>query len=263
MLKQSAYLHSRTTLASVQLHVEPFWTHVESWATFAGMSAEPSEAEQDVPPAVLSINQVVAYNLMRARRRHGWTQDETADRLTAATGRKWTNATLSAAERSWQTGRIREFNANELVAFARVFDQPVAYFFLPPEGSEGQYVLGSVGQQPEGEGAPKTLTVLDVLHSALPTRASPELVKGARDHLARHKLVWQSPGADWMLPEDDPGYEEYLAQQAAAEGIDIGEEASLSREERALRRLRNLLLLALADIEALKRAPEADEPPPF
>jgi transcriptional regulator with XRE-family HTH domain len=100
-------------------------------------AADVAHAESEKPRHVLlSVNQVVAFNLMRARRRKGWTQEETAERLAAAMNRRWTNATLSAAERSWQTGRTREFNADELFAFAEVFSVPVPFFFLPPEPEE-------------------------------------------------------------------------------------------------------------------------------
>ncbi|MFE6539780.1 hypothetical protein, partial [Bacillus cereus] len=52
----------------------------------------------------LTINQVVSHNLARARRSRGWTQEETAARLEAVSGKKWTAATLSASERAVATG---------------------------------------------------------------------------------------------------------------------------------------------------------------
>lgn len=78
-----------------------------------------------------TVNQRVAYHIARARRVHGWSQQETAHRLTEATGKPWTYATLSASERSWETGRTRHFHADELAAFATVFGQPVESFFQP------------------------------------------------------------------------------------------------------------------------------------
>jgi hypothetical protein len=43
-------------------------------------------------------------------------------------------AAFSQAERSIEDGRpIRRFDADEIVAFARVFEKPVGYFFAPPE----------------------------------------------------------------------------------------------------------------------------------
>jgi hypothetical protein len=40
---------------------------------------------------------------------------------------------FSAAERSVAGKRIREFDADTIQAFARTFDLPVAWFFLPPD----------------------------------------------------------------------------------------------------------------------------------
>jgi hypothetical protein len=96
----------------------------------------------------LTINEVVAFNLMRARRRRGWTQQETAERLTKVMGKKWTKAALGAAERSWETDRVKQFDCNEIAAFCLVFDLPFAAFLLPPDTIERQdeFALGPSGQ---------------------------------------------------------------------------------------------------------------------
>lgn len=41
-------------------------------------------------------------------------------------------ANFSAAERSVTGERIRDFDADEIVAFARAFELPVTFFFMPP-----------------------------------------------------------------------------------------------------------------------------------
>jgi hypothetical protein len=41
-------------------------------------------------------------------------------------------AQVSAAERSVDGARIRQFTADDIVAFAQAFDLPIGYFFLPP-----------------------------------------------------------------------------------------------------------------------------------
>lgn len=84
----------------------------------------------------LTPNQVVAYNLRRARELRGWTQQEAADAL-APFGFRWSSAAFSAAERSVAGGRVRQFNADELLAFAEVFQLPVGWFFLPPADDPG------------------------------------------------------------------------------------------------------------------------------
>ncbi|MFJ9628052.1 hypothetical protein ACIRU8_10210 [Streptomyces sp. NPDC101175] len=85
------------------------------------------------PDKVLSANQIVAFNMWRSRRSAGWSQQDVAELLEKYTGRPWSNASVSAAERSWQGGRPRKFDANEILAFSKIFDEPIAYFFLPPE----------------------------------------------------------------------------------------------------------------------------------
>ncbi len=80
----------------------------------------------------LTPNQVVAYNLTRARELKGWTQDQAAEALEPYLGVRWSKASVSQAERSVAGGFVRNFTADEIVAFARAFDQPVTWFFMPP-----------------------------------------------------------------------------------------------------------------------------------
>ncbi len=77
-------------------------------------------------------NQIVAANLARIRQRRGWTQAQTARELSAVSPKPWSEATLAHAERSVTGNRIREFTADDLIAFARTFDVPVLYFLTPP-----------------------------------------------------------------------------------------------------------------------------------
>jgi transcriptional regulator with XRE-family HTH domain len=87
---------------------------------------------RDAVGVQMSPNQVVAWNLARARELRGWTQNQAAEALAPHLGSTWSKASFSQAERS-VTGKVtRKFDADELVAFARTFDLPVAWFFLPP-----------------------------------------------------------------------------------------------------------------------------------
>jgi len=88
-----------------------------------------------LPPA-LTPNQVVAYNLHRARTLRQWTQEEAAEALEQHLGKLWSKAVFSAAERSVDGQRIRPFDADELVAFARAFELPLLYFLMPPPGQD-------------------------------------------------------------------------------------------------------------------------------
>jgi hypothetical protein len=82
---------------------------------------------------VLSPCQIVAWNLEKIRRARGLSQDETARKLAPYLGFRMTRAALSQAERCLYGGRIRRFDADEIVAFARAFDVPVSTFFMVPE----------------------------------------------------------------------------------------------------------------------------------
>jgi transcriptional regulator with XRE-family HTH domain len=84
------------------------------------------------PMTALTPDQVVAYNLRRARELHGWTQEEAAERLEPFLGERWSRVVFSAAERSVASNRVRQFSASQLVALAAGFDLPVAFFLMPP-----------------------------------------------------------------------------------------------------------------------------------
>jgi transcriptional regulator with XRE-family HTH domain len=77
-------------------------------------------------------NEVVAYNLRRAREELGLTQAEAGRRLGRYLPKGWSAANFGMAEK-WGGNRVRKFDADELVAFAQVFEKPVTWFFLPPE----------------------------------------------------------------------------------------------------------------------------------
>ncbi len=80
----------------------------------------------------LTPNQLVGYNLGCARQERRWTQAQAAEALEPHLGVRWTVAQVSAAERSIDGTRIRQFTADDLVAFAQAFEVPITYFFLPP-----------------------------------------------------------------------------------------------------------------------------------
>jgi transcriptional regulator with XRE-family HTH domain len=80
----------------------------------------------------LTPNQVVGYNLTRAREQKGWTQDQAAEALEPYLGVRWSKASVSQAERSVAGGFVRNFTADEIVAFARAFELPLTWFFMPP-----------------------------------------------------------------------------------------------------------------------------------
>ena len=85
----------------------------------------------------MTPNQVVAYNLARARALRGWTQEEAAEKLAPYWGSRLSFASFSAMERSaWRVDRVKVFSADELLALSRTFDLPIGFFFTPPPPAE-------------------------------------------------------------------------------------------------------------------------------
>ncbi|KAA0233127.1 MAG: XRE family transcriptional regulator [Actinobacteria bacterium] len=83
-----------------------------------------------------TVNQVIASNVAKARLLRGWTQQEAAEALAPYLGTKMSPASFSAIERSVDGGRVREFDADEVFAFARGFGLPIGWFFTPPSPND-------------------------------------------------------------------------------------------------------------------------------
>jgi transcriptional regulator with XRE-family HTH domain len=99
-------------------------------------------------------NQLVAYNLRRARELRGWTQEEAAERLEPFLGVRWDGPTFSVAER-WRPKKgqkARKFDPDDIIAFAKAFRVPVTWFLLPPEPQDGLRFVQAPGQAGRGEG---------------------------------------------------------------------------------------------------------------
>jgi hypothetical protein len=86
-------------------------------------------------------NQLVAYNLSLARRARGWTQTMAAKVLTAVGPARWTKLTLSAAERSVDGLRVRQFTLNDMAQFSVAFGLPLIWWLLPPAPHEDQEIV--------------------------------------------------------------------------------------------------------------------------
>lgn len=84
------------------------------------------------PPETVNLNEVIAYNFRRARELRGLTQDEAAVALEPFLGQRLPQASISALERSYGGDKRREFDAQEILAYACAFDVPLIWFFLPP-----------------------------------------------------------------------------------------------------------------------------------
>lgn len=93
------------------------------------------DKDEPVNESRLTANQVVAHNLRAARELRGLTQAQAAEALERFTGERWSVPVFSTAERSITGTRIRVFDADLIHAFARAFELPIGFFFLPPDGA--------------------------------------------------------------------------------------------------------------------------------
>lgn len=103
--------------------------------------------------SLLTPNQIVAYNLAKARQLRGWTQDQAAERLAAFSGEHWSKASWSFAERTVDGVRVRQFSADDLFAFSLAFGLPLAWWFMPPGAEDpGVEIFAQAGNPRTGTG---------------------------------------------------------------------------------------------------------------
>lgn len=98
----------------------------------------PVSTRIELPERHVTVNQVVAYNMAAFRRASNLTQEELGERVGG-----WSPASVSAAERSWDSSRVKKFDADELIAIAEALVIPLPALFLPPEddGVMFEYML--------------------------------------------------------------------------------------------------------------------------
>jgi hypothetical protein len=164
-----------------------------------GLEPQPDEIDPvygDTRATVhLTPNQIVGYNLAQARMWKGWTQEEAAEQLEPYLGTRWSKASFSAAERSVDGRRVRQFSADELVAFSRCFGVPVGFFFLPPPPNAADRPIQMAS--PDGSefgvrpselidvalGAPGEIGLMGMRVEDFFRQTSPELLSDAQDAL--------------------------------------------------------------------------------
>jgi transcriptional regulator with XRE-family HTH domain len=90
---------------------------------------------------------LVAYNAGWFRRVAGLTQKQFGEKVGLS------EASVSAAERSWSSSRVREFDADEIVLFATVLGVPVVALLLPPAdsgtGVDYTFIAGTEELEPD------------------------------------------------------------------------------------------------------------------
>ena len=160
---------------------------------------KPAEIED---PVKITPNQIVAFNLTVARQLRGWTQEQAAVQLERFVGARWSKATFSSAERSIDGRRIRQFTADEIVAFSRCFDVPIGFFFMPPRPSESEAPVRFATAENDDYG----LSLAELLDAIFGTPGEREVMSGRlNDYLgeipmqdlteAQDRLTWQAEDA--------------------------------------------------------------------
>jgi hypothetical protein len=98
---------------------------------------DPATGHRGLPERRVTVNQLVAYNMAFFRKAAGLGQQDFGEPL------GWSAASVSAAERSWESRRIKKFDADEIAQIAGALGVPLAALFLPPEdhGTAVRYVL--------------------------------------------------------------------------------------------------------------------------
>jgi transcriptional regulator with XRE-family HTH domain len=215
----------------------------------AGTSRGSSSASGDL--TVLTPNQLVAYNLQRARTMRGWTQEQAAERLEPFIGKRWSKASWSSAERSVTGERPREFTADELIAFARCFELPPPWFLSLPLETKEVAVPGPAPHQRS-----RDYLAMLVRGKRLEARAEEieEALRDARDATERldrlHQQIYGRVHESELPPTLAPG-EELEAYRRQRAGLPIGETLEQHLADRSPREL--AMLDAMADMH--------DEPP--
>jgi transcriptional regulator with XRE-family HTH domain len=160
---------------------------------------KPADTED---PVKITPNQVVAFNLTVARQLRGWTQEEAAEKLEPFVGARWSKATFSSAERSIDGRRIRQFTADEIVAFSRCFGVPIGFFFMPPRPSESEAPVRFATADNDDYG----LSLAELLDAIFGTPGEREVMSARlNDYLgeismqdlteAQNRLTWQAEDA--------------------------------------------------------------------
>jgi len=103
----------------------------------------------DLPERRVTMNQIAAWNMAYFRRAAELTQEELGERL------GWSKAIVSAAERSWDGKRVRQFTADDLMGIAMALRVPLAALLLPPDDDRTavRYVIDIPGGEVQGSDA--------------------------------------------------------------------------------------------------------------
>lgn len=206
------------------------------WATLADVDDE-NGTETGPWCEMITLNQVVAWNIAFYRRAAGFTQKKLGDRI------GWTNTAVSEAERSWDGRRVREFDAHTLSLFCLGLGVPLIALFLPPEEREGvSYTFTNPAGSAEYDMADLTglIVMPDSPDNSPAMEAYRDRLRGAVTRYLDPE--WAEEVAGWLRDIDDDGrFEDRAARLRArqaellAAAGEIGDLAS-AIEKRGMRR---------------------------
>lgn len=196
-----------------------------------------------------TASQVVAYNFTQARKLRGWSQDETADRLASFVGARWGKANISALERSARTGN-RRIDVDDLLAFARAFELPLVWFFMPPQnaaalvGAEPARKRGVPSARPVEQRAMAPAELMARVFGGFP-------LDGTRDEMSEQEAGWLDLAERIQdLPEEFHAFAMRLNQTM----VDLYTKWAIGYEAGIERQLRELAdRFSDANIEVAKR----------
>jgi transcriptional regulator with XRE-family HTH domain len=206
---------------------------------------EDQGASEDLPERHVTVNRLIALNMARFRKAAGMTQEQLGERL------GWSNVAVSAAERSWDGKRLRQFDADTIIAIAMAIGIPVIALFLPPEdaGVAVRYTL----ELPGDTGAREMADL--VSHVLLPANrdGSPAMREYARRLVAAGAISGMQlsiPLTSRLLADLGEFAAEMGADGPEVVGADIAARAWAKFEERQ----RETLILRTAEAEGLRLA---------
>ena len=174
----------------------------------AGVTLGSRAEYSDLPARDLTANQIVAWNMTHFRRAAALTQEELGELL------GWSKAIVSAAERSWDGKRIRQFTVDDVAAIAQALGVPMTALFIPPEddGDKKRYVLRLTGQDEH------RLSMTDLMWLALTDNENESPVMNVYRNRLRAAVTtyldqfWAEEVAGWLRQVDS---EEARADRAA------------------------------------------------
>lgn len=173
-------------------------------------------------------NQLVAYNLARARQLRGWTQEQAASELAKyQDGVEWSKVTWSAAERSIDGKRVRQFTADDLLALSQAFALPLTWWFLPPGSEEDVTIAGLEEVYPDGSRTQFSQDRMAFLLFHRPPEVVQRLERTGLDRLAK-ELAAAAPSADDLRDMAHALYRAWDLIRGAINVVESEEEVDLS-----------------------------------